>query len=144
MSKKLNFYLQYDIVDELKLIVSYFFHIIIFQNAIKTTKYDFYIQFCVIFLYITFSIHTQFEVSTKNSKCCQNSLKWIKTKLYISQRYFLIDQQIAQYFAQYSEVLTTPIPFYANQIINPFLTSRVSANHDKRLVFQRIRNPYSP
>ena len=43
MSKKLNFYLQYDIVDELKLIVSYFFHIIIFQNAIKTTKYDFYI-----------------------------------------------------------------------------------------------------
>ena len=28
-------------------------------------------------------------------------------------------------------VFQTPLPFYATQIINPFLNSRISANHDK-------------
>ena len=42
------------------------------------------------------------------------------------KRYFIINQQIAQRFLQYSECL----PFYANKIINPF-DSRISVNHDK-------------
>ena len=32
-------------------------------------------------------------------------------------------------------VFIAPLPFYATQIISPFLTSRISANHDKGLVF---------
>ena len=30
-----------------------------------------------------------------------------------------------------TNVFHTPLPFYATQIINPFLNSWVSANHDK-------------
>ena len=30
-----------------------------------------------------------------------------------------------------SNVFHTPLSFYATQIINPFLNSRISANHDK-------------
>ena len=45
--------------------------------------------------------------------------------------YFIIDQQIARHFVQYSECLSHPLPFYATQIINPFPNSRISANHEK-------------
>ena len=112
-----------------------FFYLIIFQNAIKTIIS---IQNTIIFINIecmfklyqyffsNFSLQTQFEASTKKFKRLpKNNLKWIKTKLYISKIYFIIDQKIARYFVQYSDVLNTLIPFYANQIINPFLTSRV-------------------
>ena len=43
----------------------------------------------------------------------------------------MIDQQKARNFVHYSECLSNPLPFYATQIINPFLTSRISANHNK-------------
>ena len=48
----------------------------------------------------------------------------------------MIDQQIAQHFVQYSESLSTgppPTPqlFYEKQKNNPFLNSRISANHNK-------------
>ena len=39
----------------------------------------------------------------------------------INKRYFIIDQQIARHFVQYSEFLSNPLPFYAEQIIDPFL-----------------------
>ena len=32
---------------------------------------------------------------------------------------------------KYSKCLSYPLPFYPTQTINPFLDSRISANHDK-------------
>ena len=43
----------------------------------------------------------------------------------------MVDQQIARHFKQYGECLSNHLPFYATQKINPFLSSRSSANHDK-------------
>ena len=42
----------------------------------------------------------------------------------------LLDQQIARYFVN---IFQTPLPFYATQIINPFLNTRISANQDKKM-----------
>ena len=53
-------------------------------------------------------------------------------------KYIIIDQQIARHFVHYSESLHHPLPFYATQIIYPFLTLRLSANHDKGLEFWGI------
>ena len=33
----------------------------------------------------------------------------------------------------YSESLLNPLPFYATQIVNPFLNSIISVNHDKAI-----------
>ena len=55
-----------------------------------------------------------------------------------TKRYFIIDQQIALHFENYSERLLHPLPFDATQITNPFLTSRISANHHKELGFEPI------
>ena len=51
-----------------------------------------------------------------------------------NKRYFIIDQQIARHFLDSSECLYQPLPVYVNQIIYPFLTSRISANHGFELV----------
>ena len=51
---------------------------------------------------------------------------------WFSKRYSIIDQQLARHFVQYSEWLTISLPFYATQIIDPFLTLRISANPDFR------------
>ena len=52
------------------------------------------------------------------------------------KRYFIIDQQIARHLVSYSICLyQPPLPFYVTQIINPFLASTMSANHDKGLEF---------
>ena len=50
-----------------------------------------------------------------------------------NKRYSIIDQQIAHIFCTTVNVGTTRLPFYATQIINPFLKSRISANHDKEM-----------
>ena len=53
------------------------------------------------------------------------------------KRYFIIDQQLARQFVEYSECLYNhppPLPFYATPIINPFLTSKISAKYDKGLI----------
>ena len=47
----------------------------------------------------------------------------------------MIDQQIARHFVHYSEYPSNPLTFYANQKNNPYLNFRISANHDKRMVF---------
>ena len=48
------------------------------------------------------------------------------------KRYFIIDQHIARYFVHYIDSLqSTPMIF-------PFLTSRISANHESGLEFQLI------
>ena len=59
-----------------------------------------------------------------------NECQWLYYN-YSLKRYFIIDLKIAQYFVQCSESLSNPFPFYATQIINPFLIARISANHDK-------------
>ena len=43
----------------------------------------------------------------------------------------MIDQQIARHFVHNSESLYHSLPFYATQIISPFLSSRISANAEK-------------
>ena len=55
----------------------------------------------------------------------------IRQVLKCAKRYYIIDQQIPLHFVQYSECLSNPLLFYATRIINPFLNSRISANHAK-------------
>ena len=57
---------------------------------------------------------------------------------YKNKKYFIIDQQIARNFVQYSECLSNLLPNYETQIINPFLNSMISANHDKGQEFLPI------
>ena len=56
-------------------------------------------------------------------------------KIYLQKGYFIIDQQTALHFIHYSECLSTPLSFYTNHIITPFLNSRISANDDEVLGF---------
>ena len=49
---------------------------------------------------------------------------------------YIVDQQIARHFVHHP-------PLYATQIINPFLTSRISANHGKGLEFSKSGKPYN-
>ena len=56
-------------------------------------------------------------------------------KKYANKRYSIIDQQIAWHFVDYSECLSNPLPFFETQIINPFLNSRITVNHEKGLGF---------
>ena len=67
-------------------------------------------------------------------------VKFVKTFSFspskdLYKRYFIINQQIARHFVQYSECLYHPLPFYVTPIINSFLTSGITANHDKGLGF---------
>ena len=55
----------------------------------------------------------------------------------LREKYFMIDQQIAPFYALQWMSLTT-LTFYATQIISPFLTSRISANHNKGLGFKPV------
>ena len=66
------------------------------------------------------------------------SKKVLCTFLTTNKRYFTIHQQIVRHFVHYSECLYHPLPFYANQIIGNFLTSRMWANQDKWLGFSLI------
>ena len=50
----------------------------------------------------------------------------------------MIDQQIVRHFVHFRECLYHPLPFYATQMIKPFLNSWISANHNKGVVFQPI------
>ena len=54
------------------------------------------------------------------------------------KRYFTIDQRIARHFVASLNVFNNPLPFYATQIIGPFLTSMILANHDKGFGFYCI------
>ena len=68
--------------------------------------------------------------------CCQPFLYmyiFIKKK-----KDFIIEKQIPRQFVQYIECLSIDPPFYATQIINPFLNSRISTNNDKGQGFQPI------
>ena len=47
------------------------------------------------------------------------------------KRDFIIDEQIARLFVQYTGCLSTPLPFYATKKIDSFLNSLISANHEK-------------
>ena len=45
----------------------------------------------------------------------------------------MIEYELPRGIVKYSKCLTYPIPFNATQINNPFLNSRISANHDTPL-----------
>ena len=67
------------------------------------------------------------------------SCKYIKLNTKPSyKRYSIIDQQLAQPFVHYSAWHSKSLPFYANQIIYPFLKLRISANHDKEMGFKNF------
>ena len=42
-----------------------------------------------------------------------------------NKRYLIIEKQITRHFVQYSEYLSHPLPFYATQIINHILNSKI-------------------
>ena len=52
---------------------------------------------------------------------------------WLVKKYSIIDQQIVRHFVHYCECLFHPLPFSATQTTNPFLTSKISANHVKGL-----------
>ena len=61
--------------------------------------------------------------------CFQNNI----TIIWFRKKDFLIEKQIARTaICAISECLSSHLIFYATHIINPFLNSRISANHDKR------------
>ena len=43
----------------------------------------------------------------------------------------MIEIQLPRWIMKCSECLLIPLPFFATKIINPFLNSRITANHDK-------------
>ena len=65
----------------------------------------------------------------KSVKCTGQLINCAKKK------YFMIDQQIARLFCTAVNVFQTHLLFFATQIINPFLMSKISVNHDKELGF---------
>ena len=48
-----------------------------------------------------------------------------------NNRINIIEYQLPRKIMKYSKYLSCPLPFHAIQIINPFLNSRITANHDK-------------
>ena len=66
-------------------------------------------------LYVSKKILTAFQTESYN----------------IYKRYFIIEKQMLQ-----MSFFHITLPLYATQIINPFLNSRISANHDKK---ERLR-----
>ena len=66
-------------------------------------------------------------------QCSQNCL-FLKQVECLCKRYSIIDQQIARHFVYHSECFSN-VSFHATQIINPFFTLSVLANHDKGLLF---------
>ena len=54
---------------------------------------------------------------------------------YMNKRDFMIEKQLPRLIMKYTKYLAYPsslhLPFYATQIINPFLNSRMSAKNDK-------------
>ena len=58
-----------------------------------------------------------------------------------NKRDFIIDQQRAKHFCNTVNVVQTPLPFYATQIINNFFNSRISVNHWD---FSQSWNSYAP
>ena len=61
----------------------------------------------------------------------KSSMKIYYNLLHYYKRYFIIDPKKMWHFVHYSECLYRPLPFYTTQVINPFLTSRISGNHSK-------------
>ena len=59
--------------------------------------------------------------------------QWEEANIYLFKRCFMIERQIARHFVHYSECLSNPLPFYATQILNPFLNLIILAKHDKGL-----------
>ena len=50
---------------------------------------------------------------------------------YAYKRDLTVEKQVARYLCNMPCVFHTPLPFYATQIINIILNTRISTNHDK-------------
>ena len=50
----------------------------------------------------------------------------------------IIEHQLPLKIMKYSKYMSCPLPTHAIQIINPFLNSRITANHDKVEKFQAM------
>ena len=57
---------------------------------------------------------------------------------FLKNRYSKINKHLARHFVYYCECLSIPSPFLCSQIINHFLNSMISTNHEKGLEFQPI------
>ena len=75
----------------------------------------------------------------KKSRTKRSTLSDHTISLWWRKRDFTIEKQFLSQIMKYSiKCLSYPLPFYATQIINPFLSSRFSDNHDKVGDFQQI------
>ena len=60
-----------------------------------------------------------------------------------NKRDFIKEKQLARWIMKYTKCLSTPLPFYATQIITTLINSIISANHDKVEKFDpQWWNPY--
>ena len=55
-----------------------------------------------------------------------------------------MEKQIARHLCNTANIYQTPLPFYATQIINPFLNPIISANPNKGEEFQQIAKSLYP
>ena len=61
-----------------------------------------------------------------------------------AKRYLLVDQQIAQHFVHYSGCIYHHLPFYAIQIIHPYLFQGSQQITIKGWDFNQLGNVYTP
>ena len=58
------------------------------------------------------------------------------------KRDFIIEKELPHWIMKCSKSLSCLLPFYATQMIKPFLNSRLSANHDNGDGLKQWWNPY--
>jgi hypothetical protein len=70
----------------------------------------------------------------------------ILLQLCIKKRDVKLVQHLRVFFVYYGECLATPLPFIDRQMINPFINSMISTNHEKGLEWNFIQlwNPFTP
>ena len=71
----------------------------------------------------------QYFINIKSIDRVDFCFKWKDNMIYNRLK------KIARHFGHYNECLSSNLPFYATQIIAPFLNSRFSANHVKGVEF---------
>ena len=60
------------------------------------------------------------------------------------RRFYIRGTNSAVFCVIHQICINPPLPFYATQIINPFVNSIVSANHEKEKDFQPMEKLYAP
>ena len=81
--------------------------------------------------------HQQGDYEYYDSSVDKSKMFWSKHIPY-KKRDFIIEKKFCGISFNTINIFQIPLSFYATQIISPFLTLRISANHDKELGFKPI------